>query len=333
MASNDIPLAQRGTVRFGDKEWHYMRSDKTGQLFIVAGPDPRDWSKIASGALDYAHIAFQEHQAWNDNDAKTLSGKQFPGHDGQKAAAACEICAQRENRQPVQEYVVPAEVPADVQAQNDQLAAQQAEMDAQAARDAAQKALIPPSREVRDDQAKQAKMDARQAELDAQEQRLNQLLQKLEGVQVVAAQSTGTAVTGATEPTVEIGGQTMTQGQFDAARHPLTAPDPGPVTGAADPQQNAGVLPTDPDVIAGARDDIKQAALDARPDLAPQVAASTPEQVQDPTTGDRPEYGLDPWTKEKVKIFWNIDGADADHPYGKKKDGTPRRPVGRKAEH
>ena len=113
MASNDIPLAQRGTVRFGDKEWHYMRSDKTGQLFIVAGPDPRDWSKIASGALDYAHIAFQEHQAWNDNDAKTLSGKAFPGHDGAKAAAACEICAQRENRQPVQEYVVPAEVPAE----------------------------------------------------------------------------------------------------------------------------------------------------------------------------------------------------------------------------
>lgn len=42
----------------------------------------------------------------------------------------------------------------------------------------------------------------------------------------------------------------------------------------------------------------------------------------------RPVWGVDPFNHERVKIMWNITGADPDHPYGKKADGSPRRRVG-----
>jgi len=78
------------------------------------------------------------------------------------------------------------------------------------------------------------------------------------------------------------------------------------ITGAADPAFNAGIPPTDPDVVAG-----------ATPHIQAQAAAVT-----------EPVMGRDPFTGETVKVT-SLPGADAAAPYGRKGDGTPRAKPGR----
>lgn len=95
----------------------------------------------------------------------------------------------------------------------------------------------------------------------------------------------------------------------------MSTPQELGVTGAADPDQNAGIPPTDPDVVAGATPDIQ--------------ARSAP--LMDPPTPQQVVWGTDPWTNEKVRVGRQA-GADETAPYGRKKDGTPRRPGGRRAD-
>jgi hypothetical protein len=65
------------------------------------------------------------------------------------------------------------------------------------------------------------------------------------------------------------------------------------------------------------------------------VAGADPQVLADGTAhnalgaeGGIPEgHGRDPWTQELVKITRN-PGADQDAPYGRKRDGSPRRSSG-----
>ena len=95
----------------------------------------------------------------------------------------------------------------------------------------------------------------------------------------------------------------------------MSTPQESGVTGAADPDHNAGVPPTDPDVVAGATPEVQAEA-------AP---------LMDPPTRKEIRWGTDPWTGEKVRVGGQ-SGADETAPYGRKKDGTPRRPGGRRAD-
>ena len=142
------------------------------------------------------------------------------------------------------------------------------------------------------------------------------------------------------------------QAKLDAREKALLTPKvltmtTGP-TGAADPAHNAGIPPTDPDVVAGASPDIQAQSLAAGVDPAA-VAAVTPAseapkmdpQIQaemkgmddmQAALGDLPPsaagMGVDPWTGDTVKVT-NLPGADATAPYGRKGDGTPRAKPGR----
>jgi hypothetical protein len=95
------------------------------------------------------------------------------------------------------------------------------------------------------------------------------------------------------------------------------------VTGAADPKDNAGIPPTDPDVVAGADPQVLAQAVAGMGPTSPSVAAEI--QAESLPAG----MGRDPETGAHVKVTKN-PGADQDAPYGRKKDGSPRRSSGPK---
>lgn len=327
----NIPTHARGTMRIGDTTYHYERSH-TGALMLVPGPDTRDWQAIDRGVLDYSQIASQEH---------AMAGDGFTAHDGPRIAAACPICNHPD-------AALAANATRDPDAALRSLAAQG---NTEAAAALARRGLTPttpppaaPPADVTLTPEQQAAVEARN-EARLAEQRAAELQAQLDNIQK----------------------QTLP---------PVDVPTPSGVTGAADPDKNAGIPPTDPDVVAGAAPDVQAqtvAALAASDTVntgplgqalvaaqmrreaeasvrldgethtvngppyegdtlvgGPDHAAALTEPPNTTPEGTRPETGIDPWTKQAVPIYWKIPGASPTHPYGAKKDGSPRRPVGRK---
>jgi hypothetical protein len=345
MASvNDIPPQARGTVQIGGTDYHYMRSAKTNQLYLVRGPDRRDWSQIDAGAVSYADMAVAEHNA---------AGESFTGHDGPRIAAACPLCA--EGGVAGKDEIATLKALATQRDQNGQF--NRAALNAQArlaelghAPDQAPADLLvmPPLTPER-----QAEVDAanaaRQAQADQQAAQAMADQQAKARMQAELEQTMANALAAGLDITRRDGEDTQTfqarLRQATEARHaqttqqqPATAQAQATqgITGAADPKDNAGIPPTDPDVIAGADPAVLATAI-----------VNVDGGVAEPLTEDRelgpfhnpandtftseilpPGMGRDPWTREQVRITRNT-GADAEAPYGRKRDGTPRRASGK----
>jgi len=266
----DIPPQNRGTLNIGNTEYHFERGgDKVGHaLMLVPGPDLRDWDAIDLGALDYSAIARQEHD---------IPG--FTGHDGPKIAKACAVCRNGTAALPTQDPQAALRSLAAQGNTNAQEALRRQGLTWQTPTAPAEVTSPPPEHLSAEQEARveakraRAEADRLRAMLDQRDKRTLELARINEELNAV------------TEPT-----------------------DTGPqVTGAADPKDNAGIPPSDPDVIAGAAPDIQAQSLEAF---------------------DRPEHGTDPFTGEQVKIRWAVTGASEAAPYGLKSDGSPRKPGG-----
>lgn len=289
----DIPPAQRGTMRIGGAIYHYERgSAKIGHaLFLAKGPDTRDWAKIDAGAIDYSSFARAEHD---------MPG--FEAHDGPKTQAACPIC-----NSPVGADALPVgdpNNPAVVRAAQVSIATQ----DHQAGRshrlpDVA--AVCPvchpkvtptdtlgpvPDHEPEEVRLRREAREAEAAALAEQAARDNEAKLRLDPEPETAARI------------AEQVGETREQRIARLERELDNAK-------AAD--------------ISAFDQRITQAVGDDAPDLDRYETDNDPFAERDEQ--GRPVWGIDPWTKAPAKILWRIDGADVTHPYGKKKDGSPRR--------
>jgi hypothetical protein len=322
---NDIPLHMRGTLSIGGTDYHYMRSAKTNATYLVPGKDKRDWSQIDAGAVSYADMAVAEHNA---------AAGSFTGHDGPRITAACPICA--EGGVAGKDEIATLKALAGQVDQHGQY--NQAALSARARLTdlghdpdhtaPADLLIMPPLTPER-----QAEVDAanaaRQAEADRQAAQALQDQQAKARMQAELEQTMANALAAGLDIGRRDGEDTQTfqarLRQATEARHAQTTAQQQPanaqaqavhasgVTGAADPTDNAGIPPTDPDVIAGAD---------------PQVLADGTAHNALGAEGGIPEgHGRDPWTQELVKITRN-PGADQDAPYGRKRDGSPRRSSG-----
>jgi hypothetical protein len=336
---NDIPPQARGTVQIGGTDYHYMRSAKTNQLYLVRGPDRRDWSQIDAGAVSYADMAVAEHNA---------AGESFTGHDGPRIAAACPLCA--EGGVAGKDEIATLKALATQRDQNGQY--NRAALNAQARRaelghapDQAPADLLvmPPLTPER-----QAEVDAataaRRAQAAREEAQALADLQAKVRMQTELEQTMAAALAAGLDITRRDGEDTQTfqarLRQGTEARHAQAVVQQQPaaaqaqqiqqagVTGAADPKDNAGIPPPDPDVVAGADPQVLAQAVTGMGPTSPSVAAEIQQAATVGVPGDLPEgMGRDPWTQELVKVTRN-PGADQDAPYGRKKDGSPRRSSG-----
>jgi hypothetical protein len=329
---NDIPPQARGTVSIGGTDYHYMRSAKTNQLYLVRGPDRRDWSQIDAGAVSYADMAVAEHNA---------AGESFTGHDGPRIAAACPLCA--EGGVAGKDEIATLKALATQRDQNGQF--NRAALNAQArlaelghAPDQAPADLLvmPPLTPER-----QAEVDAanaaRQAQADQQAAQAMADQQAKARMQAELEQTMANALAAGLDITRRDGEDTQTfqarLRQATEARHAQATVQQQPattqaqaehgVTGAADPKDNAGIPPTDPDVVAGADPAV---LADANVTITHVATEYPPPPGMDPTVPEG--MGRDPETGDIVKITRN-PGADQTAPYGRKRDGTPRRASGK----
>jgi hypothetical protein len=230
-------------------------------------------------------MAVAEHNA---------AGGSFTGHDGPRLTAACPLCA--EGGVAGKDEVATLRALAAQRDQNGQYnrAATNARQrltelghdpDQVAPADTLIMPTITPERQALLDQ-QQAQREADAARAEAQALADQQLREQLKA-DMLAEQQT----------------------QQQAANAQAQAAANTGVTGAADPKDNAGLPPTDPDVVAGADPAVLAAALDN---------TFLPEGM-----------GRDPETGDHVKITRN-PGADQTAPYGRKKDGTARRRGGKR---
>jgi hypothetical protein len=310
---NDIPVDQRGTLTIGGLDYHYMRSARTNALYLVPGKDTRNWSQIDSGAVSYADMAVAEHNA---------AGGSFTGHDGPRLTAACPLCA--EGGVAGKDEVATLRALAAQRDQNGQYnrAATNArkrltelghDPDQVAPADTLIMPTITPERQALLDQ-QQAQREADAARAEAQALADQQLREQLKA-DMLAEQQT----------------------QQQAANAQAQAAANTGVTGAADPKDNAGLPPTDPDVIAGADPQVlATAVVTVDGGTAPPLTEDrelgpfhNPANDTFSTQVLEPGMGRDPETGNHVKITRN-PGADPDAPYGRKKDGTARRRGGKR---
>jgi hypothetical protein len=307
---NDLPVHMRGTVNFGGHDYHYRRSILNNQIYPHPGPDTRDWEKIDGGAIDYADVAAMEHSRNPDGGPEV--------HDGPKIKASCPVCNGAE--------AVPTG--RNMNSEAARLAALRS-LAAQGNKQAQEALAAKGEPTVQGDTLiEPTRTPERQAQIDAAAALREQQAEQ-ERIQALADQAAKAQIKQGVDPSV-------------AAQ----------VTGAADPAFNAGIPPTDPDVVAGASPEVQEQSMQVlstgvAPEVQAQVAETLVEQADRtnpaemaaaraelgqptdtaPVTNLPEGHGRDPFTGAVVPITRN-PGADAEAPYGRKKDGSPRKPSG-----
>lgn len=295
----DIPPAQRGTMLIGGAVYHYERgSAKIGHaLFLAKGPDTRDWDKIDAGAIDYSSFARAEHD---------MPG--FEDHDGPKTKAACPIC-----NSPVGADALPVGDPRDpaviraaqvsIATQDHQAGRSHRLPDVAAVCPVCHPKVMPtdtlgpvPDHEPEEVRLRREAREAEAAALAEQAARDNEAKLRLDPEPETAARI------------AEQAGETR---EARIAR----------LEAELDNAKAADISAFDQRVDAAVSSQGEPLGV-----AAPAEEPWTHERDQE----NRPVWGIDPWSHERVKILWRIDGADPLHPYGKKKDGSPRK-SGRKA--
>lgn len=216
-------------------------------------------------------------------------------HDGPKIRAACPVCNGTEGALPTKD--ADAALLSLAQQGNEKAierAREKGLLDRKPAGDTLVMPVMTPER--------QAAVDKAQADRDAAAEQ--------ERIQALADQAAKAQIKQGVNPEVAVK-EPSQQPYHEAVRQERAVSEQAAgITGAADPAFNAGIPPTDPGVVAGATPDVQELAADL-----------------DATFALPEGKGRDPWTGEVVDITRN-PGADAEAPYGRKKNGEPRRRSG-----